>query len=256
MGQFPAAALIYRRGLVSEGALLADIRLELDDLLALSGTPLPQNAAFDELRLADVPQGAEVAAGSRIDPLVHFAGRTSVTIGKDVGKSRLQPLDSLIDRGRQRVRSSTGQIILDYGRGLMAVNAPRAQAAVGALGSVPRIMLADIEVESDLELGAVTAVALDDQPLADSSRILLQVMSEEKNNDFQATREGDVKRIVSIGRNPWLVKEIEGTVQFKRADAATLTVTALDGNGRAIEAVGDAREIQLLPNVLSYMISK
>jgi hypothetical protein len=256
MGQFPAAALIYRRGLVSEGALLADIRLELDDLLALSGTPLPQNAAFDELRLADVPQGAEVTAGSRIDPLVHFAGRTSVTIGKDVGQSRLQPLDSLIDRGRQRVRSSTGQIILDYGRGLMALNAPQAQAAVGALESVPKITLVDIEVESDLELGAVTAVALDDQPLADSSRILLQVMSEEKNNNFQATREGDVKRIVSIGRNPWLVKEIEGTVRFKRADAATLTVTALDGNGRAIEAVGDAREIQLLPHVLYYMISK
>ncbi len=256
MGQFPAAALIYRRGLISEGAVLADIHLNLDDLLALSGTPLPQNAAFDELRLADVPKGTEVAAGNRIDPLIHFAGRTSVTIGRTAGRSSLKPLDSLIDRDRQRVRSSTGQIILDYGRGLMAVNAPQAQAAIGALGKVPKVTLADLQVESDLELGVVTAVTLDDQPLATSSRILLQVMSEEKNNAFQTVQEGDVKRIVSIGRNPWLVKEITGTVRFQRADAATLTVTALDGNGQATKAVGDARKIKLLPEVLYYLIEK
>jgi hypothetical protein len=256
MDQFPAAALIYRRGLVSEGAVLADIHLKLSDLLALKGTPLPQNAAFDELRLADVPQGTDIESGNRIDPLIHFAGRTNVTIGETDGTSTLKPLASLVDRERQRIRSSTGQVILDYGRGLMAVNAPKAQAAVGALREVPRITLADIQVESELELGAVTAVALDDQPLATSSRILLQVMSEEKNNDFKTAQEGDVKRIVSIGRNPWLVKEIEGTVRFKRTDAATLRVTALDGNGDAIATLGNAREIKLLPNVLYYLLSK
>ena len=256
MGQFPAAALIYRRGLVSEGAVLADIHLKLDDLLALKGTPLPQNAAFDELRLADVPKGTVIKPGNRIDPLIHFAGRTNVTIDEKGGRSILKPLDSLIDRDRQRVRSSNRQIILDYGRGLMAVNAPKAQAAVGALGKVPKITLADMQVESDLELGAVTAVALDDQPLATSSRILLQVMSEEKNNDFQTVQQGDVTRIVSIGKNPWLVKEIAGTVRFRREDAAGLTVTALDGNGDAIKSVGDAREIELLPDVLYYLITK
>ncbi len=255
MGQFPAAALIYRRGLVSEGAVLADIHLKLDDLLALKGSPMPQDAAFDELRLADVPEGTEVKPGDRIDPLIHFAGRTSVTIDERGGESRLEPLDSLIDRDAKRVRSSNGQVLLDYGRGLMAINAPEAQAAVGALGEVPKITLADVQIESDLELGAVIAVALDDQPLATSSRILLQVMSEEKSNGFETTEQGDVKRIESIGKNPWLVKEIRGTVRFKRPDAASLEVTALDGNGDAIEVVGDAAEIQLRPDVLYYLIT-
>ena len=50
MGQFPAAALIYRKGLVSEGKLLVDLNLKLDDVLNLQGTPLPQDASFDELR--------------------------------------------------------------------------------------------------------------------------------------------------------------------------------------------------------------
>lgn len=256
MGQFPAAALIYRLGLVSEGAVLADIHLKLDDLLALKGTPLPQDAAFDELRLADVPKGTEIKPGNRIDPLIHFAGRTSVTIDESGGRSRLAPLDSLIDRKAGRVRSSTGQIILDYDRGLMAINAPKAQAAVGALGDVPRVTLANLQVESDLELGAVVAVAMDDQPLATSSRILLQVMSEEKNNGFQTIDQGDVKRIQSIGRNPWLVREIEGTVRFNRPDADSLKVTALDGNGDSIRPIGDATEIKLLPDVLYYLIEK
>ena len=256
MGQFPAAALIYRRGLVSEGDVLADVHLKLDDLLALKGTPLPQDAAFDELRLADVPKGTDIKPGNRIDPLIHLAGRTSVTIDKAGGPSRLAPLDSLIDRKTQRVRSSTGQIVLDYGRGLMAIDAPKAQAALGALSEVPRVTLTNLQIESDLELGAVVAVAMDDQPLATSSRILLQVMSEEKNNGFETIEQGDVKRIQSIGRNPWLVKEIEGTVRFRRPDAASLKVTALDGNGTAIKQLGNATEINLLPDVLYYSIEK
>jgi hypothetical protein len=81
-------------------------------------------------------------------------------------------------------------------------------------------------------------------------------MSEEKSNGFETVEQGDVKRIVSIGRNPWLVKEIEGKVWFKRADAAALKVTALDGNGNAVKEVGNAAEVELLPDVLYYLITK
>jgi hypothetical protein len=52
MAQFPAAALIYRWGLVKMGDLLARIDLNTNDLLNLKGTPLPQDGNFDELRLA------------------------------------------------------------------------------------------------------------------------------------------------------------------------------------------------------------
>jgi hypothetical protein len=43
--------------------------------------------------------------------------------------------------------------------------------------------LKDITVSSDLDLGHIMVVALDDQPLANSKRILLQVMSEEKETN-------------------------------------------------------------------------
>ena len=51
-------------------------------------------------------------------------------------------------------------------------------------------------------------MSLDDQPLATSRKILLQVMTEEKATGFQTEPAGDgVKRIANIGRDPWLVKE-------------------------------------------------
>ena len=37
MGQFPAAALIYRKGLVATGDLLVDLNLKIGDLARLAG---------------------------------------------------------------------------------------------------------------------------------------------------------------------------------------------------------------------------
>ncbi len=229
MGQFPAAALLYRQGLVEPGDMLVNLDLTLADLLALKGTPLPQGAALDELRLKDVPTTPDLSPGSVIDPLVHFAGRANVNITKQGGDSKVENLSRFIDHQKQVVRSTTGQLRLDYGKGLLTINAPRAQGASGNLQSGGNIELADLSIVSPMELGHVVAVSLDGQPLAKSKRILLQVMSEEKASGFQTEpAENGLKKIVSIGRDPWLVKEFAGSVHWKRPDAKSLKVTPLD----------------------------
>ena len=43
----------------------------------------------------------------------------------------------------------------------------------------------DLAVTSNMELGNILVVPLDDQPLATSQKILLQVMSEEKESGRQ-----------------------------------------------------------------------
>ncbi len=118
MGQFPAAALIYRKGLVAEGDLLVDLNLSLKDLLDLKGTPMPQDAAFDELRARDVPRGTTLRPGNVIDPLVHYAGRTNVNFS-DNGRSvdaegyleadRPRPQDSRQHDGRAPARLRQGR---------------------------------------------------------------------------------------------------------------------------------------------------
>jgi hypothetical protein len=255
LGQFPAAALIYRQGLIAPGAVVADLRLNTDQLLRLEGTPLPQDAAFDELRLNDVPSGEIVKPGQRLDPLLHYVGRSHVQFCDEPSAVTALNLKPFVDHAAQTVVSTTGELKLDYGRGVLTIQSPQSQGASGNLKAAGRLQLPAIELASDLDLAHIVAVALDDQPLATSRRILLQVMTEERTTDF-ATEAVDAtsKRITNIGRDPWQVRRIRGSVAFRRPDAATLRVTALDFNGRMARSVGPAAEIQLQPETLYYLI--
>lgn len=255
LGQFSAAALLYRKGFVSPGAVVAEVKLNTGDLVHLGGTPLPQDAAFDELRLKDVPSGSEVKPGQRLDPLLHYAGRSHVTFTTEPGSVKLSDLTKFVDRTAQIVTSTTGELKLDYGKGLLIIDAPRAQGASGALSLGGKIELSGLTVASDLDLAHVIAVSLDDLPLANSHRILLQVMSEERASGFQTEAvNATTQRITDIGHDPWQVKRLSGTVAFKRPDAAKLKVTALDLAGRKKELVGTADKIQLQPTTLYYLI--
>jgi hypothetical protein len=257
MGQFPAAALIFRRGMVTAGSVLADIRLSREALLRLEGTPLPQDAALDELRLKDIPSGAEYKPGARLDPLLHYAGRADVKFVTGQGAMKVSDLKPLIDHAKQTVTSSTGELKLNYGKGVLSINAARAQGVSGALQAAGQVETRDLTIASEMELGHIVAVSLDDQPLAQSGKILLQVMSEEKASGFQTETVGEgVKRITNIGTDPWQVKELNGTVRFKRADAAQLKVTALDFNGYTIGACGSGNQIKLQPATLYYLVTR
>jgi hypothetical protein len=80
-------------------------------------------------------------------------------------------------------------------------------------------------------------------------------MSEEKATGFRTEPAGEsVQRIASIGRDPWLVKELKGTVRLLRADAAELRVTALDHSGYPVEELGPGPTISLRPTTLYYLI--
>jgi hypothetical protein len=81
------------------------------------------------------------------------------------------------------------------------------------------------------------------------------VLSEEKASGFRTEPAGNsVKRITDIGLDPWLVRNIAGVVQLKRADAAKLRVSALDPNGYPVRAAGNATEIKLDPHTVYYLI--
>ena len=255
MGQFPAAALIYRKGLIEPGALVARVGLNRKDLLALKGTPLPQDAALDELRLQDIPPGSEFKPGQRLDPLLHYVGQTRVDFTDQPPQVQVNVEPGWIDHEGRTVKSSHGQLVLDYGRGVLTINAPKAQGASGDLKSRGKLLLEDVSIESDLDLGHIVLVPLDDQPIRSSKRMLLQVMSEERNSGWKTeTLEDGTLRILSIGRDPWQFKALQGTVTLNRPDADRMKVSALDGNGNRVTALGTAREIQLRPATLYYLL--
>jgi hypothetical protein len=241
MGQFPAAALIFRKGLVRTPPPVASVNLKLADLLDLQGTPLPQSASGDE--------------PDCIDPLVHYVGPTAVRITEDGGPTRMVVLNYFINRAHSTVRSINGDLSLDFGKGVMTIRAPAAQGASGALAAAGKIDLPDVSISSPLQLGNIVITALDGKPINESSRMLLQVMSEEKAADFQTESAGDGRlRIVNIGHDPWLVKELAGEIHFKRPDAAGLRATPLDFNGVPNGSPQPAADLHLDPHTVYYLI--
>ena len=253
MAQFPAAALIYRRGLIKQGEVLAHIQLNTNDLLNLKGTPLPQDASFDELRLKDVPaSGAELKPGQRIDPLIHYAGRVNVDFTSAPTKTDLTNLSQFIDRTKQIVRSSTGELMLDYNKGLLTLNSAKAQGASGNLGSGP-ITLSEISIESPLDNAHIILVSLDDAPIRASRKMLLQVMSEEKASGFQTEDAGNgLKKISEIGHDPWLVKKLSGVVKFK----TQIKAQGLDANGYSTGEPINGSELKLAEAAIYYLVTR
>ncbi|MBC8039509.1 MAG: hypothetical protein H7Y06_03120, partial [Opitutaceae bacterium] len=248
VGQFPATAFIYRQGLIRTGDLMADVPLTIEHVLGLKGSPLVQQANLDELRKAD---GEDASAGSRaeISPFVHFVGRSNVRLAERAGQPEVKSLAPFVDTRAQTVLSSTRELLLDYGKGVLTFNAPAAQGVSGDLAKAGRTALNDVEIQSSLEVGHIAVVALDGRPIATSSRILVQVMSEEKATGFATEPAGEgVYRITNIGRDPWLVREFSGKIAFKRADAANLKVTALDINGRPAGDAGRGSGFTLRPD--------
>lgn len=254
VGQFPAAAAIFRLGLVREGESMADVSLSLEDAVGLKGSPLAPAANLDELRKTDARPGAKPATGG-IDPLIYYTGRTSVQIGGTSKPAKLADFSKLIDRSAKRVSASNGDLVLDYGKGLLTLRAPAAQGALGNLKSGGKLSLPGLEIESPMEAAEIVAVSLDGKPLAASAKILLQVMSEEKPTNFATKAAGKgLLEITSLGSDPWLVRKFEGSVKLKRADAAALEVTPLDANGQPSAEAGSAERIDLRPDTAYYLI--
>jgi hypothetical protein len=257
MGQFPADALVFRLGLVQEGPAVVEANLKLADLFALKGAPVSQAVNLDELRAKDIPAGqtAQVQQLEAIDPLAHLVGKVQMNFMEQDTPSRIADLSRYIDRNKGVVRSATGELAWDYQRGLVTVNAPKAQGVCGFLQKAGTVNLRDVSISTQMEYGTVLLVPLDGQPLRTSRKMLLQVMSEDTNYGWSAPGTGK-RAIQSLGTAPINVRRFAGTVTLNRPDAGKLKVTPLDANGYPTGKASTGGKITLQPTVMYYLIER
>ncbi|MBM4062054.1 MAG: hypothetical protein FJ265_13300 [Planctomycetes bacterium] len=250
MGQFPAAALVFRQGLVAEGEVMAQLDLPLADALALRGTRLVQQANLDALRQADA-RGE--GGGGDVDPRVHFVGRSEVRVGDVASRVRVRDLVPFVDHAARTVTSVTRELRLDHGRGVLTIDAVRAQGALGDLAAAGNLRLRDVEIRCGMDLAAVVLVPLDGEPLATSRRMLLQCMSEERPTGFRTEPAGEgLHRIVALGGDPWQVREMAGAVRFR----AAVRCTPLRGGGGVAGPAERGPEVRLRPDTFYYLIER
>lgn len=259
VGQFPATALLYRKGLVQDGPPVVEASLAIPDLYALKGAPVKAPVSLEAFRAKDVPPGqlAPVDAAT-IDPLAFLVGKVTLNLTPTPGPSKMANLVPFIDREKQVARSATGELSWNWADGRMVVAAPQAQGITGFLAKAGRLALPDVVIESPLEYGTVLVVSLDGKPIKTSGKLLVQVMSEDRNWGWKTSAPTGERTIQALGGPPILVKNLAGTVSLTRPDAASLKVTVLDANGYPAgkPGTGGAKSLALKPDVLYYLIEK
>lgn len=248
-GTFPAAALLYRRGDVSEGTVVVDEQVNLKDLFALRGSAGVAPQALDALRAVDVPAHASMPRAD-FDPLAFLVGRTQRRLESAASSLAQEDLSRHINRAGKTVTSANGQLTWNFGDGLLRINTPRTQGAAGFLGKAGKVALPALTIESRNEYGSVLLTALDDLPLTTSKRMLLQVMTEERPLGFAAA-DG---KITNLGTSPMGVRLIDATVTI----GTGLTIQPLDGNGYAAGAAikPEGARFPLKPDALYYVITR
>ncbi|NLF38664.1 hypothetical protein GX586_04420, partial [bacterium] len=281
---FPAAAVIYRCGLVKQGPVAIHEQLCLSNLYDLQGAGMSQDLGLDSVRQKEVPEGMETSTAGTLDQLAFCVGRVIRSISDAPPRTDvLKEMPKLIDRANRIVRSATGELTMDYGRGVLTVTAPAAQGVAGFIGAAGALDCGDIVIASSNEYATVVAVSLDGKPLKTSAKILVQAMTEENNHGWETaalpatadvpaqsatgaqkknTAVPGMKKIASVGGPPLVVRDILATVTFKRPDAATLAVTPLDVNGCAMKTpvactrgANGSVTVTLLPDCLYYMVT-
>lgn len=251
LGLFPGKALVFRKGLVAETPG-ATITVNIPAMLDLAGNSFLDPSANDANRAGEGKDSSRSEVG--VEYLAY--GKVAVEFSDTAANAVRQPEPGLFhDAATGVLRSANGQIVWPYKRGIFTVCAPQTQGVSGSLSKAGRIELPDLTVDSPLAFGVVWAVAMDDQPLAQSGKILLQVMSQEQNHGFVAAGEPE-RKVLDHGQSPMEIKNLAGTVRFLRSDAAALKVTALDINGCPVGAHGTAARIELAPGTIYYLIEK
>ncbi len=252
-GGFPAAALAYRRGYVPRAVPAVVETLDVDAMLALSGSAAAAPAALDELRKADLPPG-ERADGpdGRIDPLAFYVGPVLRRYG-DAAKLTYGPATAeAIDRESGRVVCPSG-VAFDH-EGVDArvtVKTARVRAVAGFVAGAELPLTESLTLRIGNEYAAAVCVPLDDRTLGESRRAWLQVFTEDRPFGFRAGN----TRIKSLGGYPFGVREIDATLTGEH----TWTVQPLDENAAPAGdplTVGGAGPVPLPADRSYYLLTR
>lgn len=233
LGQFPATALMFRRGDVTTPDTAAvHEHINLNDAYRFKGTALYAGGGRDVLwvdRIGD-KEGAAASGPSLIDPRAFWVGPVRQTFSEEPSRVDAVDLQNYIDEDKHQVRSLTDELAWHFDLGLVTVQTVRAQGTTGFLKDGGRLEFPALTIESQNAYGTLLAVALDDRPLRTSQRILVQAATWDQPYGFATEPQADgFERITQQGGYPLNVEKIDARITLKGSGARRVTI--LDENG-------------------------
>jgi hypothetical protein len=269
VGQFPAAALMFRQGDIARGKVAVHEERDLNDIWTGKSPILAEEAGYDPNRDANLPSTSSIK--TTVDPMAFLVGRVEVAYGGNPAKNTVVDLSHYIDTTTKTISSITGQERIDYGRGLCTVDAPRAQGAAGFLGAVGRVILSDVTITCTNHYATIIVVSMDGKPIHSSARLLVQIGTTCRPTDWQdhaqdivvddktgRTEPGYV--VDSFGKVPWSVENGEGSIVIRNpllTQASVLDANGMPSGDVATTSVDQAAvQVPLPEHALYLMVSQ
>lgn len=265
-GTFPAAALLYRKGLIQQAEPAVREQRALVDLWQRRVGIVSEEASFDPNRdQGNLPPMSSLKEGLPWETFL--VGPVSVTYGGNPAKSTTLDLGRYIDRKAKVVRSATGELTFDHGQGYCLVDAPKAQGVAAHLKDRRTFTTRDLKFNLSGSFTTVLAVPLDDRPLAESEKILVQTCGDVRPTGWKETpkeivvKEGKFAgfHLDNIGKAPWTVARADCTLTLKNAGITKAII--LDANGRPrgevpLQREGGAITFTLPPDALYVVLAR
>jgi len=240
LGNFPAAALMYRMGYVRQGdPVVLELR-ELKDLWQRRTPLVAETPSFDPNRDAgDIAPQSSVKTG--VDVRAFLVGPVEVVFDRDPAQTEVVNLAPYLLDGGKIIRSITGELELNTDKGCATLDAPKAQGVAAFFKNRQQFKLTDVEIISRNDYGAVLVVSMDDKPLRQSARILVQAGTQSRPSEWQEqpkqlkTSDGrviDAFEVVNFGKAPWQVIKPDVEITVSNTGLAKAIVLDMNGNAR------------------------
>lgn len=164
------------------------------------------------------------------------------------------------DEKNKIIKSATGEVEWDYGKGQIRVNSPKTRLVLGFLGSENQF--GSLKIKTSKAYGLVGLSSIDNVPLEESSKILLTVSGRDRNSGQllqYLQRNGKIVDkyesfcMKKVGGPPLIYEPIEVELSLKNSKDGDWKLIPLDLSGRPrTEKITD---VKVSGGVLSAKIS-
>ncbi len=220
MAMFPANALLYRLGYLDKGETVVHEERTFRELLSRESAIINEETGFDPNR-DYIALGNNDNKQSKLSPHTFLTGPIEVVYGGRPDYTAVnENLGAFLSAGKSIIKSNTGEILLDYAKGICSVNSEKAKGICGFLDKDKEYSQEGVRIQSDNEYIAVNIVSMDEKPLTQSGKILLQTGTiyrpegwKESPAEFEL-HDNQVSgyKVENTGSMPWVCQNTYATI--------------------------------------------
>ncbi len=236
MTAFPANALLYRKGFLKQAdPVVREVR-SMEEIWNREPNRVDDNETHGDKRNPPDLQPGWQPKGDEINRVAFQIGPVMTKLGGDPKESKQIDLSPFFDPKAGEIKSATGELNWNYRKEICTMDSPKAQGVTGFLAaSGGRFKLSDVVIESDNKYATVNIVSLDDRPLAESEKVLIQVVTVNRLTGWktkpasftvgkgESAYEIEGEQIVTVGKPPFRIANTEVSITINNPNLKTVS---------------------------------